>query len=216
MKNKFLIGITGKKQSGKDTIGKLLISLYLSKTIGILKNTKLEDIYQIVSERSFLYLYKFADPLKDIVTKLINCNRNDLENEIFKNTILPDWNLTPREIMQMFGTDFCRTFNPKIWIKMLDEEIAQSDQDFIIITDVRFYNEVTYIKNMNGIIIKVVDLNQQNSDLHISENELDDFEDYDYIIYNKKESFDVTYSESLKKEVEKIYNDIDSKKLWER
>lgn len=216
MKDKLLIGITGKKQSGKDTVGKLLISLYLSKKIDRFKKTKFEYIYQTISEQSYYYLYKFADPLKNIVAKLIDCSRGNLENEVFKNTLLPKWNLTPREIMQKFGTDFCRAFNPQVWIDMLDKEIAWSDQDIIVITDVRFYNEVNYIKNMNGIIIKVVDPSQQNLDSHISENELDDFEHYNYIVYNKKESLDLMYSESLKNEVEKIYNDIDLKKLWER
>ena len=216
MKDKLLIGITGKKQSGKDTVGKLLISLYLSEKINWFKNIEFENIYKMISTRPSLYLYKFADPLKNIVSRLIDCNAQDLEDEDFKNKILSDWNITPRELMQKLGTDFCRNLNPKVWINLLDQEIAWSDHDFIVITDVRFQNEVNYIKNMNGIIIKIINPNQQESDSHISENELDNFEDYDYIIHNKKESLDVMYSESLKNEVEKIYNDIDSKKLWER
>lgn len=59
-----IIGIHGKKQSGKDTVG------------NIIKQLIRYENYQIK---------KFADTLKDIVCILTDCTRDDLEQSEFKN-----------------------------------------------------------------------------------------------------------------------------------
>lgn len=59
-----LIGIGGKMQSGKDTTAKIIMDLKKDKPWKILR---------------------FADSVKDIVCILLNCTRDDLENNDFKN-----------------------------------------------------------------------------------------------------------------------------------
>lgn len=80
-----ILAISGKSQSGKDTVGKII--QYLThcrndKTTWeewqLLQNTKMCD----------WKIKKFADKLKDIVCLLIGCTREQLENESFKNTEL--------------------------------------------------------------------------------------------------------------------------------
>jgi len=86
--NKNLIGLVGQIGVGKDEVGQMLIYMD-SYDIPTFKhyctgyvNLESSDIYQIK---------KYADKLKDIVCILIGCTRIDLENRLFKETVLPNW-----------------------------------------------------------------------------------------------------------------------------
>lgn len=99
-----IIGISGKIDSGKDTVGKIM--QYLTEP----------EIYNSIScidylnkySKSYMYdwqIVKFADALKDIVCILTGCTREQLEDIDFKNSKLGDeWiknrgklNCTPNE-----------------------------------------------------------------------------------------------------------------------
>ena len=63
-----------------------------------------------------------------------------------------------RTLLQMIGTDTGRTYNYNIWVEKLDNIISKikKDIDIIIIDDVRFYNEIEYIKKFkNNLMIRV-------------------------------------------------------------
>jgi hypothetical protein len=63
--------------------------------------------------------------------------------------------ITPRWILQYWGTDVCRNhFHDDIWVASLENKLLNSSED-VVITDCRFSNEVTAIKNVNGIVIRV-------------------------------------------------------------
>lgn len=82
-----LIGISGKKTSGKDTVGKIIQILMQSphfNTNGVVSFLKRQ-----VFPPSF-EIKKFADTLKDMMCLLIGCTREQLEDEEFKNTILSE------------------------------------------------------------------------------------------------------------------------------
>ena len=74
-----LIAISGRKQSGKDLVGKI-IQYLTSKS-----NVYPFDLKLDYSYRSDWQIKKFADKLKDIICLLINCTRDQLENESFKS-----------------------------------------------------------------------------------------------------------------------------------
>lgn len=80
-----IIGISGRKQSGKDTVCKII--QYLTSTRSATK--KGFDL-----QASYGYPFtswkkkQFAGKLKEIVALMIGCNVLDLENEEFKNTPL--------------------------------------------------------------------------------------------------------------------------------
>jgi len=88
-----IIGISGKAQSGKDTVGKIIQYL-----IACSKHPQNKPTIEIYLKRSFQYnnainisgfkTQKFADKVKDIVCLLINCDKEQLEDETFKNTEL--------------------------------------------------------------------------------------------------------------------------------
>ena len=180
-----IIGISGLKQSGKDTVGAM---------INYLTNNKFE-------------LKMFAQKPKEIVSLLTGCNIRDLENDEFKNKLIEGiWgDLTYRQLLQKVGTDFGRDMiQPNIWV---DDIMKDYKMQYIsggigmfhdprphykpigfpnwIITDVRFINEIEAIKRNKGIIIKVTRTdNSKFEDLHKSENELVDYDKFDYIISN--------------------------------
>jgi hypothetical protein len=64
--------------------------------------------------------------------------------------------LTPRWILQYWGTEVCRAgFHDDIWIASLENKLRHS-QDDVVISDCRFPNEILAIKNTGGRVIRVV------------------------------------------------------------
>lgn len=74
-----LISISGRKQSGKNLVGKII--QYLTSE----SNVYPFDLKLDYSYRSNWKQVAFADKLKDIICLLINCTREQLENESFKS-----------------------------------------------------------------------------------------------------------------------------------
>ena len=84
-----IIGISGKKQSGKDTVAKIIQYLTLSDYSSVRTNQlTFEKCTNIDLVQSNWQIVKFADKLKDIVCIIIGCTREQLEDEEFKNTPL--------------------------------------------------------------------------------------------------------------------------------
>jgi phosphomevalonate kinase len=128
-----IIGISGKMGSGKDYVCNNLI-------IPLLK--KLDKCYLQVS---------FADQIKiNVMTK------SDMTfNDVYINKTTHS-----RKLLQQEGTEFGRNVHGKdIWVKYLDNWISlykfRGIENFIC-TDVRFLNEMEYIKQKGGIVIRIV------------------------------------------------------------
>jgi hypothetical protein len=65
-------------------------------------------------------------------------------------------NLTPRWVLQYWGTEVCRrAFHDDIWIASLENKLRNSKDD-IVISDCRFPNEIKSIKDAGGIVVRVV------------------------------------------------------------
>jgi hypothetical protein len=63
--------------------------------------------------------------------------------------------LTPRWVLQYWGTEVCRkSFHNDIWIASLEARLRNS-KDNIVISDCRFPNEIKAIKNAGGKVIWV-------------------------------------------------------------
>lgn len=164
-----LIGIIGKKGSGKDTTADYLISKY-----NFIKKS-------------------FADPLKKACKELFLLSDEQLYG---KEKEIPDnrwYNCTPRIMLQYVGTDLLRDqlniimpeLNKNIFINHF-KLWYNKEKDFnkyIVIPDVRFINEMETIRELNGIIIKI-ERNNNNDDMHISEKEMEQITLFDYIIDN--------------------------------
>jgi hypothetical protein len=138
-----VIGITGYKRSGKDTIGDY-----------------------IVKKHNYIRL-AFADPIKTLCKNVFTFTDEQLETDK-KEDIDDFWGHSPRELLQKIGTELFRETLPKlctnidsnIWIKSLKYKMMRiykenPQNNKFIITDVRFPNEEKFIRDMNGILIKV-------------------------------------------------------------
>lgn len=92
-----VIGISGRIGSGKDTVGKII--QYLEITYRCKNVTKdnwtIEEFIKGDLDSAILIntdfrIKKFADKLKDIICLLTGCTRKQLENQEFKNSLVPD------------------------------------------------------------------------------------------------------------------------------
>ena len=103
----------------------------------------------------------------------------------------------PRKEMISFG-QFCRTIDPLVWIKHVDNEVKKWQQfgyENIVITDVRQENEIDYCKQHGYTLVKVVASQEAQirralagEEILDVNNELDiiakRYTEYDYIIEN--------------------------------
>lgn len=154
-----IIGIGGKKGSGKDTVGLLLQELLLEEG---LKFT----------------MIAFADKLKEVIIDLFDMTNEQLYGLLkeFPDKRYPNKNgtfWTPRELMQYLGTDVFRSIYPNIWVDYLRRRIESRPGNYII-TDCRFKNEVQVVKESKGMYLSVVrkQIGKQKFTTHISEHDL--------------------------------------------
>jgi dephospho-CoA kinase len=180
-----LIGFGISKQVGKDTVSK-----YLKERYGFIQRA-------------------FADPLKK-ACKIIFCLDEDQVNGDLKEVIDERWNLTPRQLMQIVGTDLFRnklteiipSLDHSIWLKNFEFWYEKNKRYNVVVSDVRFLNEVELIKKLGGKVIKINRDNNLKRDVHSSEIELENYKDFDYVIDN------IGTFEELYKKVDFIIKDI--------
>jgi hypothetical protein len=109
----------------------------------------------------------FANTLKDAVSAIFGWDRVLLEGRTkeardWREQVDTWWaarlgmpNLTPRWVLQNWGTEVCRNgFHDDIWIASLENKMRKTG-DNIVISDVRFPNEIKAIHNAGGIVVRV-------------------------------------------------------------
>lgn len=186
-----IIGISGKKQCGKDTVCKIIKALDIWNRYGD------RDMYTFVKMLlkspsplgSIWYKHAYADKLKQVLAIILNVNVAAFEDNIFKMSnseiVKPEGGYyTNRELLQRFGTEVGRSISPTLWVDALFT--SYSEDDHWIIPDVRFPSEAKAIKDRGGIIIRV-DRETLSHDNHPSETALDDYEGFDYRIDNNND-----------------------------
>jgi hypothetical protein len=136
-----LIGVVGFLGSGKGTVGDILIQ---------------EENY---------YRLSFADAVKDAVSVIFGWPRELLEGDTldsraFRESTDGFWSerfgyaVTPRYMLQLMGTEAGRdVFHKDIWIYVLEHRMKGKDD--VVIPDVRFPNEIDFIKSKGGKVIRV-------------------------------------------------------------
>lgn len=140
---KMLISVTGFIGSGKDTVAN-----YLTTNHGFKKES-------------------WAGSLKDAVAHVFGWDRELLEGTTkysreWREQVDPWWSerlnipqLTPRWILQQWGTDVARRhFHTDIWIASVENKLRNTKDD-IVLTDTRFPNEINAIKQLGGITIRI-------------------------------------------------------------
>lgn len=163
-----IIGISGKKQSGKSTLSDLLLNR-LSSSVEVCFADKLKEVVRDI----------FIEPVQGGYIDL-----SILDNEQFKNTKHP-CGLTYREILQQVGTDSLRKLWPEIWLANYKYVVKtlNSNYDYIVTPDVRFINEAELVKRNGGILVRLT--RNPLNDKHESETALDGYNKWDLTIDDK-------------------------------
>lgn len=134
--------------------------------------------------------YAFAMPLKNICRELFDLSEEQLHGSL-KEVIDPRWNTTPRAIFQKVGTEIFRRHLKNelpdlscnnIWIKRFELWFEQHQNENNVVSDTRFNDEITSIKERKGIII-LIQRDLVETDSHASEQIHKEY-NADYIIYN--------------------------------
>lgn len=183
-----IIGLNGRKRSGKNTVAKILQRQHPGVCVEL----------------------GLADPIKDAAALWF-----DLEHPLpdEKREVIDErWNMTPRQIWQLLGTEVGRNLHPDVWLRfglrraaqlleprirrVRDDETAAlgttRGQSFVvdqpsvaIITDVRFPNEATAIRDAGGIIWTIFQPAEMTPvNQHLSEQGLP-YDLVDYFLENK-------------------------------
>jgi hypothetical protein len=141
-----IISLSGLIGSGKDTVADYLVNEYGFKR------------------------ESFAGTLKDACASIFGWDRDMLEgkSELARNLrdqIDPWWakrlnipHLTPRWVLQHFGTDVCRKhFHNDIWLASLENKLQQSQvtNTSVVISDSRFMNELEMLSSVGATTIRV-------------------------------------------------------------
>jgi len=173
------IAISGKANTGKNTVSKILLDLIAEK-ISHHGNTQ-----KIIA---------FANPIKEIALKMFpNIPKKHLfGSSKYRSEIIPGASkngspLTIRQLLMDIGKHG-RQYDSELWVKRFDDRFntaKNSDVRIIIAPDIRFRNEFSYLK-MNGFYqIRLLRNNFTNIN-DISETAQDELanNEFNYVLVN--------------------------------
>jgi len=166
-----IIGLSGPKQSGKDTSADLLAdisdgSFAFAKNLKSISmrvfNLSYDEVYnELLKEKKFdngsiIITEEHLQKIYDILPEYLNIDYEPFENlknkfneklDIFLGLSLKN----PRAVLQFVGTDYIRNFVNQNWhlLSLFPENFnnTTSISKIYIITDVRFPNEYQYLEN---------------------------------------------------------------------
>lgn len=152
-----IIALVGPKRCGKDTIAKIL------------------EPYGYTN-------FKISQRLKNVCKELFGFTDIELESDL-KDLTHSKWQVTPRHIMQVFGTEImqfemakfvpCLQGKRTFWVERFCEDIKMHE-GCVVITDMRFMHEYEYIHNAfkdDLLVIQVTRDNITSTETHVSEHE---------------------------------------------
>lgn len=190
-----LFGLAGRRRVGKDTFAQMASAILAKQSVAVKK-------------------FAFADSLKDFCRDYLNVPEenmygNDVQkespighetdffnpeaSELFDCMGNSSDTISARRILQIVGTNiFRKVFRNDIWINGVWNKIKQytHDHTVVIISDVRFYNEVKFIHQHSGQVVKIYRDTGLPNQSHASESELDTVPDseFDHIITKEDNS----------------------------
>lgn len=180
-----LIGITGRKFNGKDTLGNYYVEKY-----------------------GYIRL-AFADALKKGCAEIFGFSDEQLYGNL-KETADDFWKITPRTVLQYVGTDLFREqlnvimpeIGQNIWTKVVEKKISDirkvNPNACFVITDVRFPNECDLVRKLGGVVVRVKRDSVNNTiDTHQSEIEIENLQVHFEIKNNGEKSELFSIAEDL-------------------
>ncbi len=155
-----IIGLSGKIGSGKTEVCKILVA------------------------KGFTEL-NFGTKLKESVAFVFDIPIETMYTQRGKETIDPKWGVSPRFLLQRFGTEVVRNTHPNVWVYHLDKAIKENPKKNFVIGDVRFENEFDFVLRIGGEMWRIQrPVENLDLDNHASEILLDNLEHHVYINNN--------------------------------
>lgn len=193
----YKISISGKANSGKNTLSRLLAKELRARTH---------------DWKGVRYL-AFADPLKEMARTMFPqlprkffYGASKFRSEIIPGAIHNEQPLTIRQLLINLGTDLGRKSKEDVWLDNFEyrcRQVEQNKPSLIVCPDQRFINEWGCLKKNNFYQIRLLRNNSDKiNDISEKEQELLNDDQYDFVVHNDETKAD------LKKEVIKIIDDL--------
>jgi hypothetical protein len=134
-----IVGLTGRAGAGKDTAAS-----YLCRRYGFVQ-------------------VAFADTLRSMLAAMLDDADLDpawlTERQAKERPIPALHGVTPRRLLQTLGTEWGRSIHPDLWVDVLARRTGIATgapvHDRIVISDVRFPNEVTFVRFHGGQLLRL-------------------------------------------------------------
>ena len=182
-----IIGISGKSGSGKSVLKNLLVSEYGAIHLSFADQLKQEIIAFLYNSNVKYEQKNFYGNTRDREV-ILQIDKKYLSNmqlfiDKFAQSIKGDIvYFTPRSLMQYWGTDFRRSLNKQYWIDKVEQKLNKISKDLnknkiFVIDDVRFKNEIEWLKKKKGHTIRIIRPEQfcnKINTTHASETDIDD------------------------------------------
>ncbi len=126
-----IIGFTGPAGCGKDTAAMALV-----RQLGFTRMS-------------------FAAPIKEALNAMFGWDPGMWLDREWKERYLDGFRESPRTLAQTLGTEWARALDPDFWVKVMDHRIdlGPVKLERVVISDVRFPNEATWIRSHGGHVI---------------------------------------------------------------
>ena len=161
-----LIGMSGRRGSGKDTVARLL------------QQMQPERIWQIRS---------FGDSIKAVCAALTGEVVAPYYSQKGKAEMMPTFHRTRGEMLQQVGQAL-RVWEPLVWVDAFFASLPHNA--FVLVPDVRFPNEANPIRARGGLMLRIEGdpLRQRGDgtrdDNHPSEIAMDNYAHFDATLHN--------------------------------
>lgn len=138
-----LIALTGRAGAGKDTAGEIL-------------RAGLEWAGLRATRQAF------ADPIRDMLTAIVPAQH--MTQRELKELPIPGLGPSYRHLAQTLGTEWGRqTQHPDFWVWVAAQRLqdfesesrARSRRCACVFTDARFPNELTWVRNRGGLVVRI-------------------------------------------------------------
>lgn len=100
----------------------------------------------------------FAEPLRDMM-RAIGVPEEQMRGASKEQTCAKLSGRTPREAMQMLGTEWGRALHPDFWVNLWRDwasDILDQDGYGVVVDDCRFPNEAAAVRALGGIVVDIV------------------------------------------------------------
>lgn len=212
--NRIIVGLGGKKFSGKDTFAEFMQESLTQRGIdSVILNMSdpLEKIIEIINPHIIAdpdtILLGYLIPERGQPYNSITRQLKFLHNDISRKDLYAAMKTLPmvRQFLQKIGTEVGREIiHEDVWVDYAKKSIAEQHKlgKVVFITGIRFLNEIQMVTDLGGetaYVERNVEFTETSTDLHSSELSVS-IQDFDYLIHNNKELEDLrNYAESYVK-----------------